>query len=183
MALGITFNAAVVGNVANIVANLESDSSDFARKVDEIRNYMHKHHLSYDLHARVDDFTRYLWTAHNGSTNEDSFILRLPYTLQTDVVSHTRTKLLLQCPFFDILTHDIVKAVALCLQPSQFFAGDIIIHAGDFGQSMFFLETGTVKVVPSGGGTVLATLTAGSYFGETSVSKLAVSLIEYVLTV
>ena len=85
MAIGVTVNAAIVGNVANIVANLETDSSEFARRVDEIRNYMHKHHLSYDLHERVDDFTRYLWTAHSGSTKEDEFILRLPYTLQTEV--------------------------------------------------------------------------------------------------
>lgn len=63
MAIGVTVNAAIVGNVANIVANLESDSSDFAGRVDQIRSYMHKHHLSYDLHARVDDFTRYLWSA------------------------------------------------------------------------------------------------------------------------
>ncbi|KAL9190988.1 hypothetical protein ACHAXT_000694 [Thalassiosira profunda] len=169
MALGVTVNAAIVGNVANIVANLENDSSDFARKVDEIRNYLAVHRLQYDLHARVDDFTRYLWTAHSGSTNEDEFILRLPYTLQTEVIASSRTRLLLSCPFFDFFTHDVVKAIALCLRPSQFCAGDIIVHAGDFGQSMFFLESGEVKVVAPGGGAVLATLTAGSFFGETSL--------------
>lgn len=171
MAIGVTVNAAIVGNVANIVANLESDSSDFARRVDEIRNYMHKHHLSYDLHARVDDYTRYLWMAHSGNVREDEFILRLPYTLQTDVIAQTRTKLLVQCPFFDFCPNDIVKALALCLKPKTFCAGDIICAAGDFGQSMFFLETGTVQVVPSDGSTVLATLAEGSFFGETSVSK------------
>ncbi|KAL7540091.1 hypothetical protein ACHAXR_012578 [Thalassiosira sp. AJA248-18] len=168
MAIGVTVNAAIVGNVANIVANLETDSSDFARRVDEIRNYMHKHHLSYDLHERVDDFTRYLWMDHSGSTNEDEFILRLPYTLQTDVFAQTRTKLLLQCPFFDFCDNDIVKALAMCLRPCQYSAADVIVHAGDFGQSMFFLEAGTVQVVPSDGSTVLATLVAGSFFGETS---------------
>jgi len=45
------------------------------------KNYMHKHHLSYDLHERVDDFTRYLWMAHSGSINEDAFILRPPYPI------------------------------------------------------------------------------------------------------
>ena len=173
MAIGVTVNAAIVGNVANIVANLETDSSDFARSVDDVRNYISHHRLNYDLHARVDNFTRYLWTAHGGNTNEDEFILRLPYTLQTDVIARTRTQLLLHCPFFDFFTNDTVKALALCLKPRQFCAADIIVHAGDFGQSMFFLETGTVQAVPSDGSTarVLVTLNAGSFFGETSVRE------------
>ncbi|KAL7552346.1 hypothetical protein ACHAWF_015584 [Thalassiosira exigua] len=169
MAIGVTVNAAIVGNVANIVANLETDSSDFARRVDEIRQYCFKHHLTNELHQRVDDFTRFLWTSHSGSTNEDEFILRLPYTLQTEISTQTRTKLLLHCPFFDFFTGDIVKALAISMKPRQYCAGDIIVHAGDFGQSMFFLETGTVQVVPSDGSTVLATLAAGSFFGETSL--------------
>lgn len=130
---------------------------------------MHKHHLSSDLHQRVDDFTHYLWTAHGGNVNEDDFILSLPYTLQTDVIAQTRTKLLLQCPFFDYCSNDIVKALALCLKPMTFCAGDLLCSAGDFGQTMYFLETGTVQVVPSDGSTVLATLGPGSFFGETSV--------------
>ena len=169
MAIGVTVNAAIVGNVANLVANLESDSSDFARRVDQIRNYMHKHHLSYDLHARVDDFTRYLWNAHSGNASEDEFIMRLPYTLQNDVIAHTRTRLLVQCPFFDSYTNDIIKALALCLKPSTFSPGEIICNAGDFGQSMYFLEKGTVQVVVVGGSTVLATLCGGSFFGETAL--------------
>ena len=77
----------------------------------------------------------------------------------------------MRCPFFDSFTSDIVKALALCLKPRQFCAGDIIVHAGDFGQSMFFLEHGTVSIVPAkGAATVLATLKAGSFFGETAVS-------------
>jgi len=53
--LGITVNAAIVGNVCNILQNVETDSSAFAKKVDEIRNYMHKHHLSHEtLRFSVD---------------------------------------------------------------------------------------------------------------------------------
>jgi len=167
MAIGVTVNAAIVGNVANIVANLESDSSDFARRVDQIRSYMHKHHLSYDLHARVDDFTRYLWSAHGGNLSEDDFVLRLPYTLQTDVITQTRTRLLMNCPFFDYCTSDVVKALALCLKPSLFSPGEIICAAGDFGQSMFFLEQGKVQVFSDS--KVLATLGSGSFFGETAL--------------
>ena len=134
MVVGVTINASIIGNVANIVSNLETDSSDFARKVDEIKSYMFKHKLSNDLHSRVDEFTRYLWSAHCGSTNEDDFILRLPYTLQTAVIEHTRTKHIRDCQFFDFCSPDIVKALSLCLKPLVFCAGDIVCHYGDMGQ-------------------------------------------------
>ena len=117
MVIGVTINALIIGNVANIVANLETDSSDFARRVDDIKSYLSRHKLSYDLHSRVDDFTRYLWAAHSGSTNEDDFILRLPYTLQTAVTEHTRTKHIRNCPFFDFCSFDIINSLALLLKP------------------------------------------------------------------
>jgi hypothetical protein len=170
--LGVTVNAAIVGNVCNILANLDSDSSVFNKQVDEIRNYMFKHRLSPALHSRVDEFTRNLWQAHNGNSHEDDFILSLPNTLQTDVLAHTRTKLLLDCPFFDSVSIDIVKALALIMTPLAFSAGDVICGAGEFGQSMYFLESGTAQVVSSDS-TVVATLREGSFFGETSVSKNA----------
>jgi hypothetical protein len=42
MVIGVTINAAIIGNVANIVANLESDQHDFATRVDEVKRYMFK---------------------------------------------------------------------------------------------------------------------------------------------
>lgn len=38
--VGVTINAYIIGNVANIIANLESEQNDFATKVDEIKRYM-----------------------------------------------------------------------------------------------------------------------------------------------
>jgi CRP-like cAMP-binding protein len=76
----------------------------------------------------------------------------------------------LDCPFFDCVSSDIVKALALIMKSLTFCAGDIICEAGEFGQSMYFLESGTAQVI-SEGSTVVATLVNGSFFGETSVSR------------
>ncbi|EED93131.1 cation channel, partial [Thalassiosira pseudonana CCMP1335] len=165
MIIGVTINAAIIGNVANIVSNLESEENDFNTKVDDLKNYMFKHHLSYQLHARVDDATRYLWSAHKGSVNEDDFILRLPYTLQADIIAQTRAKHIRDCQFFDFCSSDIVKALALCLRPLVFSSGDIVCHAGDMGQEMFFLSKGSVEVVSPDRTTCFATLVEGSFFG------------------
>lgn len=168
MLVGVTINASIVGNVANIVANLETDSSDFANAIDNIRNFLSVHHLSHDFHERVNDFARYLWTTHNGTVSEDDFILRLPHMLQTQIIEDTRMRHINACPFFHSLQNDVVEALALCMRQLVFCAGDIIIHAGDMGSEMFFLERGTVRVMSPDHKTIYATLSQrGSFFGET----------------
>ncbi len=168
MLVGVTINASIVGNVANIVANLETDSSDFANAIDNIRNFLSVHHLSHDFHDRVNDFARYLWTTHNGTVSEDDFILRLPNMLQTQIIEDTRKRHINACPFFHSLQNDVVEALALCMQQLVFCAGDIVIHAGDIGSEMYFLERGTVRVISPDHKTVYATLSQrGSFFGET----------------
>ena len=74
MVLGVTINATIVGNVANLAANLETDSSEFVKKADDIKHFMHMHHVSPALTDRVEKFMSYLWTAHGGATNEWGFI-------------------------------------------------------------------------------------------------------------
>ena len=167
MAVGVTVNAAIVGNVANIVANLETDSAEYNVRVEEVRSYLQKHRLNYELESRCDDFHRYLWTAHSGSADEDAFLDELPCTLQGDIVEQTRAKHMRGCPFFDCFSNDVVKSLALCLQPKVYCAGDLVVHAGDYGQSMFFLAAGTVNCFSNEA--ILATLGPGSYFGETAL--------------
>jgi len=168
MLVGVTINASIVGNVANIVANLETDSSDFANAIDNIRNFLSVHHLSHDFHERVNDFARYLWMTHSGTVSEDEFILRLPHMLQTQIIEDTRMRHINACPFFHSLQNDVVESLALCMRQLVFCAGDIIIHAGDMGSEMFFLDRGTVRVVSSDHKTIYATLSQrGAFFGET----------------
>lgn len=169
MVIGVTVNAGIIGNVASIVANLESDQHVFATKVDSIKSYMFKHHLSYELHSKVDECTRYLWNSHRGSIHEDDFILHLPHTLIT-LTLQQRTKHIRNCPFFDFCPSNIIDALAVCMRPLIFSAGDTIAYPGDMGQEMFFLDRGVVQVVSSDANqTVFATLVEGSYFGETSL--------------
>jgi len=180
MVVGVTINAAIIGNVANIVANIDTSSSNFAKKVDEIKKLMHEHHVSQHLHDRVNQFLIFLWE-HEGAQSEDSFVKELPYTLQLQVTEHTRQRHISSCPFFDFCSNDIVKALSLRLKHLLFSKGDILVNFGDMGQEMFFLERGSVEVLSEDWKTTFATLSTGMdgtdcckesrsvFFGETSL--------------
>ena len=169
MIIGVTVNATIIGNVANIVANLQTDSTDFVRRADDIKHFMHMHKVDQDLQDRVEHFMTYLWTAHSGITNEGAFVEELPHTLQMAISDHQKLSYIKDCPFFDFCSSEIIKALAMCLKTLMFSMGDVLIQFNDMGQEMFFLERGAVEVISGDGSTVFATLTKGSFFGETAL--------------
>ena len=135
---------------------------------------MHRNRLGPALQGRVEQFMTYLWTTRGtsggGTSREDNdnFIRSLPYTLQLDLTK-SRQRHIRHCPFFDFCSNEIIKALTLCLKLRIFSADDVLIHADDMGQEMYFLERGTVEVISRDGKTVFATLMSGCFFGETSL--------------
>jgi CRP-like cAMP-binding protein len=176
MVVGVSVNAAIIGNVANIVANIDSESSLFAKKAEEVKRLVITSNISIDLQSRIESFVASLWL-HRDAAEEESFISKLPETLQIQVTEHSRQWHIRNCPFFDFCSHDIVKTLSLRLISALFSSGDLIVYHGDMGHEMFFLERGTVEVLAKNNQTVFATLSADNecgtrmpvFFGETSL--------------
>lgn len=176
MIIGVSVNSAIIGNVANIVANIDSESSLFAKSAEEVKRLMITSKVSIYLQSRIESFVSALWS-HRDAAEQDSFVSKLPVTLQIQVTEHTRQWHISHCPFFDFCSFDIVKTLSLRLKSALYCSGDIIVHYGDMGHEMFFLERGTVEVLAENDYTVFATLTADNdcgtrmpvFFGETSL--------------
>lgn len=111
----MSINATIIGNVANIVANLETDSTEFVERLDAIKDFMHRNRLGPALQGRVEQFMTYLWTTRGtsggGTSREDNdnFIRSLPHTLQLDLTK-SRQRHIRHCPFFDFCSNEIIKA-------------------------------------------------------------------------
>ena len=132
MVVGVSVNAAIIGNVANIVANIDADSLCFKKKSDDIKRYMKIQNVSPALLSRVDLFMTEFWV-HSVNVNGDSFLAKLPKTLQIQVTERTRYWHISHCPFFDFCSVEIVKALSLRLKLALFSSHDNIISYGDNG--------------------------------------------------
>lgn len=177
MVIGVSINGMIIGNVANIVTHVDTDSSSFAKKADEMKKFI-SGRVSSSLRNRVGMFISEFWD-HREAYDGESFLSDLPATLQVEVTEKTRHWHISHCPFFDFCSVDIVKALSLRLKLMLFSKEDEIVNDGDLGSEMYFLEKGTVEVVDASSNTILATLTSEDdadhgertsvFFGETSL--------------
>jgi hypothetical protein len=141
MIVGVSLNAAIIGNVANIVANIDEDSLCFAKKADDLKRYIKKHQVSPRLLRRIDLFISEVWD-HNADVNGDTFLEDLPKSLQIEVTERTRYWHISHCPFFDFCSLEIVKALSLRLRLLLFSSNDAIVSFGDngVGKSLLILH-------------------------------------------
>ena len=166
--LGMTVNAAIIGNIAGLVSNLETDSATQNTKMDALNAYMQHHDIPFNLKQRVLQYMGYVWSNHQGDTvtDETEVLSTLPVTIQLDLIDCSKLPYIKRCPFFDFCSDDVHRALASALQAVRFAKDDIIVQQGDLGAEMFFLVSGTVEVVSSDRSMVYATLDAGAFFGE-----------------
>ncbi|MCU0483991.1 MAG: Crp/Fnr family transcriptional regulator [Chloroflexi bacterium] len=76
------------------------------------------------------------------------------------------------CALFKVVDDATLALVAASLRTRRFRRHEVIFHAGDPGDSLFIVESGSVKIVlasPEGDEAIIATLHRGDYFGELAV--------------
>ncbi len=84
----------------------------------------------------------------------------------------TAPTVLRSCALFAQMDDAALAAVARLLRTRRFRRNEVIFHAGDPGDSLFVVGTGSVKIVlasPDGDEAIIATLRPGDFFGELSV--------------
>jgi len=168
MLVGVTINASIVGNIASIVANLETESSLFIKRADTLQDYLFQHGLPPAIQDRSRKYLDWLWTQRRGR-NQDTILHELPFTLRQEVSNLSRVKYVQSCEFFSDLPMLLVEAIAMSFRSHLYSVHDQIVSVGDESFELFFVEKGSVEVVLSDGKTVCAKIDSGNFFGESAL--------------
>ncbi|CAF0753103.1 unnamed protein product [Didymodactylos carnosus] len=158
--------ATIMGHVASIVANLT--------KLDAVKTYMSLRRLPNNLEDRVIRWFDYLWMSHK-SVDDNHVLSLLPYKLRAEIAIHVHLDTLKRVEIFQNTEAGFLNELVLRLEPVLFSPGDFICRKGEVGKEMYIVNRGKLHVMADNGKTVLATLKAGSYFGEISILNMGTS--------
>ena len=92
------------------------------------------------------------------------------------MINYNCRSLVSSVPFFANADPNFVSDVVTKLHFEVFQPGDQIISEGTIGNKMYFIQEGVVDIIKSDG-TVLTTLSDGSYFGGRHFFSVFLSLL------
>jgi len=165
MLLGVGVYGYVIGNVTNLVANIDLAKTHYRENMERLAAFMRYRNIPPTLQRRLRDYYAYLWENRLGY-DESTILADLPESLRTEVALFLRRDFIEHAPLFQGASHELVREMALQLRPVVFTPGDLIFRAGQYGYNMYFISRGTVEIIAPDGTTVLTTLTDGQFFGE-----------------
>ncbi|MCK5736430.1 MAG: ion transporter [Spirochaetaceae bacterium] len=165
MLLGAAIYGFIIGNIANIIANIDVAKSQFREKIDNIDTFLKYRDIPNELQKRIHDYYDYLWESRRGY--EESIILGdLPTSLKTQVAFFLNRDIIEKIPLFKNASREFVRDIILNLTPVIYTPGDAVVTFGEIGYEMYFISRGEVDVTNEEGTITYATLTSGQFFGE-----------------
>jgi len=163
--LGAGMYGFIIGNISNIIANMDIAKSQHSEKVERINTFLKYKNINPDIQKRVNNYYDYLWESRRGY-NEASVIQELPISLKTMVSLQINREIIEKVPLFNGASKSFLKEIIMNLEPVIFTPGDYVIRAGEIGYEMYFISRGSVEVLSEDEAITYATLKEGSFVGE-----------------
>ncbi|XP_022173768.1 potassium/sodium hyperpolarization-activated cyclic nucleotide-gated channel 2 isoform X3 [Myzus persicae] len=165
MISGATCYALFLGHATNLIQSLDSSRRQYREKVKQVEEYMSYRRLPLDMRKRI---TEYFEHRYQGKFFDEKWILdEMSDKLREDVRNYTCRRLVTNLPLLQNADTNLLTELTDCLEFEMFQPGDTIMREGTAATKMYFVHEGVVEVLVAGGQEVVATLSDGSYFGET----------------
>ncbi|XP_042362889.1 potassium/sodium hyperpolarization-activated cyclic nucleotide-gated channel 2-like [Plectropomus leopardus] len=162
MVVGATCYAMFLGHATNLVQSLDASHRQYQEKYKQVEQYMSFHKLPADVRQRIHDY--YEQRFQGKMFDEDSILGELSDPLKEEIVSYNCRGLVANMPLFANTDPHFVTVILTKLRFEVFQPSDFIIREGTLGRKMYFIQHGTVTVIPRGSKEI--TLNDGAYFGE-----------------
>ncbi|XP_033734316.1 cyclic nucleotide-gated cation channel alpha-3-like [Pecten maximus] len=173
--IGVFIFAAVVGNVGDVISNLNASRQEFQSRMDQIKFYLRHRNVPIPLQNRVKRWADYTWS-RNQAMDEPQLLQMLPERLQMEIAIQVHLDTLKKVTIFEECEEGLLRELVLKLRPQIFSPGDYICHIGDIGREMYIINHGKIEIIvpcdDTGHKQTVATLGTGNYFGEISLLKL-----------
>jgi len=171
MMLGVTMYAFIIGNVASVITDMNASRSRFREKLDRIQTYLREKKVPQGLQRKVRSYYQYMWE-YNRDTSTDFlsvekyYLNDLPRSLSTQISLCLNQNLIESVPMFKGAEPQFIEQILAKLQPIVLPPEDYVIHEGQIGHEMYFINHGEVQVFSEKDNKVIENMESGAFFGE-----------------
>ncbi|KAG2533264.1 hypothetical protein JM18_000557 [Phytophthora kernoviae] len=155
----------VPGELSELILEMDKTKKEFKERESHFDEFAKDHNLPGSIRTRVFHYLKFQHTYFRGMDIYATFSDLSPnlrVQLMMDLHGVTLQNLCI-APF---LNQNQINGLALRLKSELYIPGDTIIVEGDLGHKVYIVKGGTGMVLWKSTGTAVATLTAGSLFGE-----------------
>lgn len=165
MVLGVGMYGYVIGNVANLLANLDMARAHYLANMERLSTFLKYRNIPGKLQRQIYDYYAYLWE-HRMGYDESTVLSDLPAALKSEVSIVLKQDYIKKIPFLKGAYQELIRDMAFELRPEVFTPGTYVFKAGDVGRHLYFINQGQVEVISPDGTTIYNTLKDGDFFGE-----------------
>lgn len=140
---GSVMLATIFGNIALLISNFTTQSSEYQRKMSYLFETMNHLELPQGLKMRIISYYDQMWKNYrslDGSVR--MFLPELNETLSSEVFLFMRTEMILTVPFLRSCSPDVVRDLVMTLREEVFLKGDYIVNRGVPGREMYLITHG-----------------------------------------
>ncbi|HBD96241.1 MAG: hypothetical protein A2015_10160 [Spirochaetes bacterium GWF1_31_7] len=164
--LGVGMYGYIIGNISSLIANIDVAKSNFVEKMEQIKEYMRIKKIPYPIQDKVKNYYNYLWETKKSITGV-TFLNEIPPTLKMEISLFLNRTIIDKVSLFKDANDIFIREIVQILEPLIFLPDDYIIRQEEYGECMYFLNSGDIEVLVNG--IRVAMLGPGSPFGETAL--------------
>lgn len=100
--IGLLVFATIIGNVGEIVSNLNAQKADFDQMLDGVKQYMKNRQVNPEIQSRVISWFGYVWS-QGQAIDDDAITSQLPTRLHGELAVHVHLETLKRVKIFQAL--------------------------------------------------------------------------------
>ena len=167
--LGAICTAVIFGNVGAALISHENALAKNSERVQTINEILDFHDLPEDLLARIKDNINYMLIRHRG-LDSSQMLNDLPGNLRTDLLVHSMGNVISSSNMFrKCKSQGFIRTIVSHLRPEAYCPDDTIYYQGECSKHLYFIESGSVKLLYGKEMFLLAVLKENDHFGETEL--------------
>ena len=168
--IAIVLFASIIGNIGEVIENINISSDEFQDKVDSVKGFFELRKIDFSLQDRIFKLFDYKW--QNKQNDDDDVLEYFSDKLISDVACNVSLEILKKVNIFSECEASFLEELVTKLKLRVYSPEEYVCRKGDIGKEMYIIKKGKLTVVSQDGKIVFVTLLKGAYFGELSILNI-----------